>query len=42
MPTKTIKMGVAVCGRKLYCFGGEGPGEFSSTLYNELYEVHLN
>lgn len=42
MPSKRIKMGVAVCGRKLYCFGGQGPGEFCPNLFNDLYEVHLN
>jgi hypothetical protein len=41
-PSERIKMGIAICGRRIFVFGGEGPGEQSSALYNNLYEIVIN
>ena len=35
-------MAVAVCERRLFGFGGEGPGELQPTLFDNLYEVTID
>lgn len=35
-------MGVAICGMRVFIFGGEGPSESSPVLFNNLYEFRIN
>lgn len=34
-------MGAAVCGRRVFLFGGEGPSENGCNLFNDLYEAAI-
>lgn len=35
-------MGVVVCGKKIFGFGGEGPSAPSECYFNTLYEIIIN
>lgn len=40
-PSERIKMSVTICGRRIFGFGGEGPGE-QVQLFDNLYELLID
>jgi hypothetical protein len=41
-PSERVKMAVVVCEHRIFGFGGEGPGELASTLFDNLYEIRID
>ena len=41
-PETIVRMGMAVCGRKVFCFGGERPSPHGFSYSNTLYELVIN